>query len=206
MHPCLSVRTILSGFIKQDMLKSVIVNKWKRRYECRLWSLKQDSHFGRNHDIKLQIKLNTTRAYKLVMLFRDVKVGKKRGTKSFKLYYIFKVLEFTNSVIEFWIIKKVVEKIERKITFQKFSGRLKAFSKIFTRCEVVCWLVWLQNHWKFSLKFLFILLPGPSLPRSRCCLARIWTIFLSRFEPITAMVLFSGTISRQIILSHAVQS
>ena len=35
------------------------------------------------------------------MLFRDVKVGKKIGTKSYKLYYIFKVLEFTNSVIEF---------------------------------------------------------------------------------------------------------
>ena len=27
MHPCLSVRTILSGFIKQDMLMSVIVKK-----------------------------------------------------------------------------------------------------------------------------------------------------------------------------------
>ena len=104
MHPCLSVRTILSGFIKQDMLKSVIVNKWKRRYECRLWSLKQDSHFGRN--IKLQIKLNTTRAYKLVMLFRDVKVGKKWERKVINCIRFFKVLEFTNSVIEFCIIKK----------------------------------------------------------------------------------------------------
>ena len=27
MYPCLSVRTILSGFIKQDMLMSVIVKK-----------------------------------------------------------------------------------------------------------------------------------------------------------------------------------
>ena len=36
--------------------------------------------------------------------------------------------------------------------------------------------------------------------------AHIRTTFLSPFEPITAMVLFLGTVSRQIILLYAVQS
>ena len=40
------------------------------------------------------------------MLFRDVKVGKKWERKVINCIRFFKVLEFTNSVIEFCIIKK----------------------------------------------------------------------------------------------------